>query len=278
MMPPHRRTASFRRTAAPRRRSAIARRAAGVLAGAMLAAGCAAPDGPPDDAGAPGDPEAPGELVASCGSVRFDTVPADFSRFPPVEDIAAHVDLAALGMEASMFEEYAWFIADESPSSVVLFGIPPRPPREGPPYASAELRRDGDRWQPRSWGQCRIAVSAPGWGNAHFVLDPEREPDPDSPRVHVLAWENGCASGQAPDGREVRAVPLHADEHRVSVVILVEPVSGAAACPGNPAFPLEIVLDGPLGDRTVYDAATDPALARPWPPTPASLGSDGRQE
>jgi hypothetical protein len=246
-----------------------------LAAGAALLwlAGCADPNGGLQV----GSPNAPttDDLVATCGDVRFDSIPVDPSSFPPVADIAAHVDLPALGMEAWMFREYDWFIARESRRTVVLFGVPPEPPEHGPPYADATLRRDGDRWEPRSWGQCRVAVSAPGWGNANFVLDPAGPPDPSADRILVFAWENACANGQAPDGREVRALLLDADQESVSIVVLVEPVRGGADCPGNPSFPLEVGLDGPLGERTVYDASVDPPLVRPWPPTDSSLESNG---
>jgi hypothetical protein len=239
-------------------------------------AGCADPSGRHQVV----SPNAPStdDLVATCGDVKFDTIPADPSSFPPVADIASHVDLPALRMEAGMFREYDWFIARESRRTVVLFGVPPEPPELGPPYASAALRRDGDRWEPRSWGQCRVEVSAPGWGSASFVLDPARAPDPSADRILVSAWENACASGQAPDGRKVRAVLLDADQEAVSIVVLVEPVRGGADCPGNPSFPLEVELDGPLGERTVYDASVDPSLVRPWPPTDRSLESHGMDE
>ncbi|WP_165367499.1 hypothetical protein, partial [Phytoactinopolyspora endophytica] len=131
--------------------------------------------------------------------------------------------------------------------------------------------RDDGSWVPDSWGQCRVSVNAPGWGNARFVLDPDVEPDPEVSSVAVQAWEMECASGQAPDGRGVRPVVLSEDEATVTVVVLVEPVTGGADCPSNPSFPLEIDLASPLGDRTILDASVDPALERPWPPTESSL-------
>jgi hypothetical protein len=223
------------------------------------------------------NPEA-ADLTATCGDVTFDSVEADPSGFPPVAEISDHVDLAALGMEAWMFREHEWFIAHERRSTVVLFGVARNTPEQGSAYAFASLHRDGDRWDPRSWGQCRITVSARGWGHAAFVLDPATAPDPAADRILISAWENNCASGQAPQGREVRPVVLDADDEAVWIVVLVEPVRGGATCPGNPAFPLEVPVDGPLGDRTVYDASTSPALARPWPPTGSSVSSQGRDE
>lgn len=70
-------------------------------------------------------------------------------------------------------------------------------------------------------------------------------------------------------------VVLASDETSVSIVVLVEPVSGAATCESNPSFPIEIDLGEPLGDRTIQDASVDPPLDRPWPPTRSSLDDQG---
>ena len=47
---------------------------------------------------------------------------------------------------------------------------------------------------------------------------------------------------------------------------MVEPVSGAAECPGNPWFPVTVELDAPLGDRTVVDGHMYPREDLSWPP------------
>ncbi|NDL59816.1 hypothetical protein [Phytoactinopolyspora mesophila] len=224
------------------------------------------------------EPTAPDELVATCGAVRFNDLPADPSSFPPLGDVEQDVDLTPVEGEHEFFEIHDWHIASESDDELVLFGIPHEQEFEAAPYADATLVRQDDSWVPSSWGQCRIDVSAEGWGHARFVLDPDVEPDPSSVSVAVQAWEVACASGQAPDGREVRPVVLSQDAISVSIVVLVEPVRGDAECPGNPSFSLEIELDEALGERSVFDASTEPALKRPWPPTESSLLSDGMDE
>jgi hypothetical protein len=130
---------------------------------------------------------------------------------------------------------------------------------------------------PQGWGQCRIEVTAPGWGNARFVLDPGAEPDPTSSSVSLLVWEVACASGQAPDGRDIEPIIVAADEGSVSLVVLVEP-SHEASCPSNPSFPLRVDLAEPLGRRVIMDASVDPPFGRPWPPTQSSLDSQGFEE
>lgn len=249
----------------------------------VLVAGCAdtpEPSGGADPAPAPSTDAGagtPDELVASCGRIQFDTIPANPSSFPPLGDDAwDEIDLAGLGAEADFFEEHDWSVATETDQTLHLIGVPQE--AAGPSYAYATFVREGDRWTPENWGGCRVTVAAPGWGNAHFVLDPETDPDPAGASVSVLAWEVDCANGEPPEGREVRPVILSEDSDAVSIVVLVEPVTGGANCQSNPSFPLEITLAEPLGDRTVYDASTDPALVRPWPPSESSLSSEGREE
>lgn len=251
------------------------------FAALTLIVGCAdAPQPEPDSGTEPGaaapDAADPADLVASCGGIAFDGVPADPAAFPPLgDDAAARLNLTGLGVEAEFFDRYDWAVASETGDTLHLFGVPQERVDGAPPYAHAEFAADGERWVPEGWGQCRITVATPGWGNARFVLDPDVEPDPDATGVPVLAWEVGCASGRTPEGREVRPVVLSQDSDTVSIVILVEP-AGGADCQSNPSFPLEITLDAPLGDRSIYDASVEPALARPWPPTESSLSSEGR--
>lgn len=115
-------------------------------------------------------------------------------------------------------------------------------------------------------------VAASVWGSAHFVLNPDVEPDPTSTTVSVLGYERACAGGEPPGDREVRHV-LIAEDSTVSLLLLVESPSGAQTCPSNPAFAYEFELEAPLGARAVLDASVDPPLERPWPPTRASLDS-----
>lgn len=233
---------------------------------ASLTAACAA-DGPTDDlarSSAASGLQAAG-LTASCGGVRFSQLPPDTSTFTPFESFD-ELDLARLEGEAPFFEEfvdgYDWFVVEEGESSRRLFGQPMQREDRGPPYAYASLELRDGRWTPAGWGQCYIALEAEGWGNASFVVDPSMPPDPDADRISVLATERACAGGEAPIGRDVRAVILEENEDAVSVVILVEPEGGD--CPSNPAFGFEVELGSPLGDREILDASLYPPEVR-WP-------------
>jgi hypothetical protein len=116
-------------------------------------------------------------------------------------------------------------------------------------------------------GQCRIELGADGWGNARFRLDPAVHPDSQSRTVSVLATEMACAGGQAPKGRQVRAVVLDETDEVVSIVILVECPTGGQTCPGNPSFEFQVDLGSPLGNRTILDASVYPPLEREWSPS-----------
>jgi hypothetical protein len=233
----------------------------------LLAAACAALDPAPRAGGASGEPPEP-TVFASCGGIRFPDLPPDTSSFVPFASWS-EVNLN-LGGEAAFFEEfvhpYTWFLTDQSANERVLFGEPSEPGAGDPPYAYAALELREGQWALRGWGQCRIELSADGWGNARFRLNPAVRPDPQSRTVSVFATEMACAGGQEPQGREVRAVVLDETGEAVSIVILVEPPTGNQTCPGNPSFEFQIDLGSPLGDRTILDASVYPPLEREWSP------------
>lgn len=240
-----------------------------VLIALLLVASCAN-DAQTSDGGA--RPRADGGLqtaglTASCGGAVFDRLPPDTSAFAPFTSFD-ELDLSGIGEEAPFFlkefaSSYEWFVTQEGEGWRQLFGQPSKPGRD-PPYASLRLEvRDGG-WAPVSWGQCRIELDAEEWGNARFVVDPAAPPAPDTDRISVLATEVACAGGQAPEDRNVRAVVLDEDERAVSIVILVEPTRGATTCQGNPAFPFEVELGSPLGEREILDASVYPPEPQ-WP-------------
>jgi len=219
-----------------------------------------------------------GQLAASCGGVEFDSIPADPSTFERADGVWNEIDLTEIGMEAEFFDLYDWSIASQTAQELTLFGQPIEPAEDSPQYGAAGFERNVDKWTPTGWGQCRIELTAPGFGPARFVLDPDHEPDPADTTVAILATEMACAGGEAPDGRDVKSLVVAEDAASVSIVVLVEPPTGDNTCPGNPSFPLEVNLVTPLGNRTVFDGGVQPALARPWPPSESSLESNGLDE
>ena len=113
-------------------------------------------------------------------------------------------------------------------------------------------------------GDCRIELGAEGWGNARFEVDPARPPATATTSLSLLANEMSCAGGGPPSGRDVRGVIVDDGEDAVAILILVEPIQGAATCPTNPDFPFEIELPSALGDREIVDASSYPFEVR-WP-------------
>jgi hypothetical protein len=109
-----------------------------------------------------------------------------------------------------------------------------------------------------------------GYGIATFEIDRDNPPDLGSTTLDLLATERACASGQAPTGREKRTVVVETSE-AVEIVVLVESFTGTGVqtCPSNPAFPLTVDLDAPLGSRAIRDVSIYPGRDLPWPPPPA---------
>ena len=239
-----------------------------MLAIVLLAASCAnepqTSDGGTQPSADPGPQAA--SLTASCGGAVFEQLPPDTSTFEPFGSFD-ELDLSRVGGEAPYLLEFAsgyeWFVTQEGGDWRQLFGQPSRSGVD-PPYASMRIEMRDGRWAPVGWGQCRIELEADGWGNARFVVDPKTPSDPTADRISVLATENACADGQAPEDREVRSVILDQDERSVSIAILVEPTKGATTCQGNPAFPFEVKLGSPLGERKIVDASVFPPEPQ-WP-------------
>ena len=220
------------------------------------------------------------DLVASCGQVEFETVPADLSGLEPADDVWNDIDRTEDGMGDGFFDSYEWSVVSQTDQELALFGSLPEANGDGFQYVSAIFEKTTDgKWKPSNWGDCRIELTAPGFGPAGFVLDPDHEPDPAATSIAVLATEHACASGRVPDARDVTSVIVAEDAASVSIVVLVKTSSAASeTCEGNPPFSFEVELGSPLGDRAVLDGGVQPALARPWPPTESSLESMGRSE
>ncbi len=220
------------------------------------------------------------ELSARCGAVELPVSGQPILPDQPLSDDAraaiASVQEVAAG-EADFFDGYRWTVAEESSDSITIFGSSlVDPPPDAPRYAHASFSRADGEWRPDGWGQCRIEVEAEGYGNAHWILDRDVAPDPESNTLEIEIMEQNCANGEAPIGREILPVITEAGD-AISITIFVEPIAGGAACPDNPWHPLVVTLDTTLGDRTIFDGAAIPPLERSWPPSQSSIDSGGRQ-
>jgi hypothetical protein len=201
------------------------------------------------------------DVIAVCGGVRFPRLPPDPSLFEPFREWS-DVDMSVIDGERGFFDQYDWSVAEETSKTLQLFGQPKDGVTADPLYASAGFQSEGGVWKPQGWGDCRVELTAEGWGTARFTLDPSQPATADSSTVAVMATEVNCAGGSAPDGRDVQAVVVDETPDAVFVLILVEPVKGGATCPGNPAFPFIVDLGSPVGGREVFDASLYPPVDR----------------
>lgn len=237
----------------------------------LVVAACSSPD----TAGTTGPTDSPApsasDLRVTCGDVDLGVPAAMELPDTPLDDEAtAALNEAERELGEDLVSLYTWSIAESSDSRLVLFGRAKDPDLAEIPYADALFTNDGSGWKFASLGQCRVSVYAPGFGNARVVLNPDSEPDPESSAIDIWIQENSCANGEAPTDRDIVPVVV-ADEERIVITVLVEPVQGDATCPGNPWHPVTVTLDEPLGSRQILDGITVPPEPLDWPPSQQDL-------
>ena len=208
------------------------------------------------------------DLRVHCGTVELPFEDPMVLPDEPLDDEVRAILEAASRPAAIEFEQFAgyeWSIAEWSDDVLVLFG---RLTGEGfSSYADARLELRDGVWTLSQWGGCHLEVSAPGYGNARWILDPDSEPDPASPTLAIQINEQACASGQAPVGREVLPVVIEeADRVTITVLVANQTTTSTLTCQGNPWFPVVVELDAPWNGRALFDASMIPAEERTWPP------------
>jgi hypothetical protein len=128
---------------------------------------------------------------------------------------------------------------------------------DGGRFIAIRVARDGTGWRMGNYGDCFLmAVPSPGYGRAHWTLDPAfKAPGPDTRTLHLLVREEACSGGRTASGRISSAfVTWDADE--LVIELFVQTLPGDHECPGVPATPATLRLPVPLGDRTLFDAGT----------------------
>jgi hypothetical protein len=111
-------------------------------------------------------------------------------------------------------------------------------------------------WMMTSAGPCVLRAELGHLGPASVFLDGDGSLDPNTSKLDLLVVEQSCASGQSATGRVQVDVDATADEIRL--LVGVEPAEGAQTCPSNPATPVTVDLDEPIGDRRVVDVSRYP--------------------
>lgn len=102
-----------------------------------------------------------------------------------------------------------------------------------------------------------VDVGAATWGLPNgFNIGAE------TTRFLAVVTERACASGMSSEGRIIGPEIQYGDRS-VIVTFGVRPLSGAQACPGNPATVVDVHLDEPLGDRTLLDGGREPPSEPP---------------
>ncbi|KAA3637056.1 MAG: hypothetical protein DWP92_08590 [Armatimonadetes bacterium] len=197
-------------------------------------------------------------LQTSCGPVSLGAGqnPVLPTTVPDADVAQAIADAeVSLGLEGAFFGEFEFFVAEQTPDSVILFGTGTAD--GAPSYAYATFRLSDGTWAPSGWGGCHIETTAEGWGTADWILDPAVELDSESTQIAVLIQERECASGQAPIGREIVPVVVRSAD-RITITVFVERVQGDATCPSNPWHPITIDLDEAPSGLPLYNGRPIP--------------------
>ena len=97
---------------------------------------------------------------------------------------------------------------------------------------------------------------------ARWALAPGEEISAETTEFVALVTEIGCASGQSSAGRLV-GPDIEVTDDAVIVEFRVRPLGGFQNCPSNPATPVAVQLDQPLGDRQLLDGGSDPPREPP---------------
>jgi hypothetical protein len=123
--------------------------------------------------------------------------------------------------------------------------------------ARAEL--SGGSWTIADSGQCRPRT----WFHNSYGLAAEWKLSAKVAKTatsfRALVTELACASGENASGRMAKP-RIEYSETAITITIGVKPLEGAQDCPANPATPLTIRLEEPLGDRQLFDGGSYPAV------------------
>ncbi len=199
-------------------------------------------------------------LQAECGPVAFTDVPPDLDEFPlldaeaqqAIDELvggAAVVDGGTFGVDTQ------WSVASRSDDVLVLFG---HQQADAPTVFAQFVMRSGS-WTATGWGGCWVQIESPGFGPATVSTDPAALPMPTDIELALFITEQSCASGLAPEDRDVMVLVSETAEE-VNIIALVASIEGDAECPSNPLHPVAVTLDKPLGQRTLVDGHRFPNL------------------
>lgn len=228
---------------------------------ALVLAGCGV-DGPlPNMAGAPGAGE-PASMVYDCYGIQ--ATGSQLREAPPVAEVD-HPGVDAFADYTDDLDGWqAVVVEDERLAAIRRLDQPDVVDGAVRDHERLEVTRleepappetDEDGWMVSSSGPCALQTDLGGLGPASVHLDGDTF-DAAASQLPLLVVEQACASGEDAGGR--MAVEVDADQDEIRLLVGVEPRGGDQTCPSNPATPVAVDLDEPVGDRRVVDVARYP--------------------
>ena len=193
-------------------------------------------------------PDADGQLL-TCSGRPFG---ADYEAKAVGAESGVGPEYAALRESISLYTEFVpelpsvtWRLVEKDTYGATFLGARGDAWLEAPVFASA------DEWVPGVMNACTPEAIQLGDGGAQWWLDPDYPaPDSASTELHVLVMETACSGGSSPEGRILPPV-VTSQDGELHLAMTVRGTGGFATCPGNPSFPVTVVLPEPLGDRTL---------------------------
>ncbi|WP_309107928.1 hypothetical protein [Arthrobacter sp.] len=227
----------------------------------FLATGCAPRDRSAESQIPDNQPD-----VVLCQGIE---VPVQALKNPrPASELAPDAAPALGGRDVSNFDPVGWLIAEESSDRVMLMNKLAVPEDNGwgdvREYEYIVISTDVPEEPGKSgWALVGASTCTPTLDLGELSvgavsLDSSLPPAPDSDRLALLVTEFACNSGQSAEGR-VELVKLTETESTVEIVLGVRASGLGGSCQSNPATPVTVDLERPLGDRTVLNAAVMPA-------------------
>jgi hypothetical protein len=225
------------------------------IAALLVGCGAPAPDAPGAAAPSPNASDAASYLY-TCGQVApfppavleepGDLENEDSELGRALREVMETVD----GMSLKRAE--GWRVASESEARVDLVGE-----TSGGTFMSAAFERAGGTWKPVGWGDCQPRVALGNRSPATWKL--AEEPSPGDTELVLMVEEPAC-TGDRELTQDNTEFDLAYTEDTIAIVASAAPPRGGE-CVGR-AWRLKVVLDEPVGDRALVDAAIYPPAQR----------------
>ncbi len=129
--------------------------------------------------------------------------------------------------------------------------------------ATAIAITKGGGWDVSGWNfGCELQVGLPeGLGAVEIFLDPSRPPTAASRTVRVLVSELACAEGNEMGVRLLGPQVIESETQILLAFAAVEATAEVVECPGNPLTAVDVMLEQPLGARSLANGMYMPPAA-----------------